>query len=42
MVRLRGLEPGDGDAVHALISRRTVRHMLLPLWGVEECWCWIS
>jgi RimJ/RimL family protein N-acetyltransferase len=32
MVRLRGLEPGDIDAVHALISRMdVVRHMLLPL-----------
>ena len=37
MVRLRGLEPGDGDAVHALISRMdVVRHMLLPLCSREE------
>jgi RimJ/RimL family protein N-acetyltransferase len=32
MVMLRRLEPGDIDAVHALISRMdVVRHMLLPL-----------
>jgi hypothetical protein len=37
MVRLRNLELGDIDAVHALISRRdVVRHMLLPLCSREE------
>ena len=37
MVRLRSLEPGDGDGVHALISRMdVVRHMLLPLCSREE------
>ena len=37
MVRLRPLEPGDLDAVHALISRMdVVRHMLLPLCSREE------
>jgi RimJ/RimL family protein N-acetyltransferase len=37
MVRLRNLEPGDIDAVHALISRMdVVRHMLLPLCSREE------
>jgi hypothetical protein len=37
MVRLRGLEPGDIDAVHALISRMdVVRHMLLPLCSRDE------
>jgi ribosomal-protein-alanine N-acetyltransferase len=37
MVRLRSLEWGDIDAVHALISRMdVVRHMLLPLCSREE------
>jgi RimJ/RimL family protein N-acetyltransferase len=37
MVRLRSLEPGDIDAVHALISRMdVVRYMLLPLCSREE------
>jgi [ribosomal protein S5]-alanine N-acetyltransferase len=37
MVELRRLEPGDLDAVHALISRMdVVRHMLLPLCTREE------
>ncbi len=37
MVRLRGLESGDIDAVHALISRMdVVRHMLLPLCSRED------
>ena len=37
MVRLRSLESGDIDAVHALISRMdVVRHMLLPLCSREE------
>ena len=37
MVRLRSLEPGDIDAVHALISRMdVVRHMLLPLCSRAE------
>jgi len=37
MIRLRNLEPGDIDAVHALISRMdVVRHMLLPLCSREE------
>jgi len=37
MVRLRRLEVGDIDAVHALISRMdVVRHMLLPLCSREE------
>jgi len=37
MVKLRSLEPGDIDAVHALISSMdVVRHMLLPLCSREE------
>lgn len=37
MVRLRSLERGDIDAVHALISTMdVVRHMLLPLCSREE------
>jgi RimJ/RimL family protein N-acetyltransferase len=37
MVKLRKLEPGDLDAVHALVSRMdVVRHMLLPLCSREE------
>ncbi len=37
MVRLRSLEAGDIDAVHALISRMdVVRHMLLPLCSPED------
>src|SRR5271157_1483838 len=37
MVRLRGLESGDIDAVHALIlTMDVVRHMLLPLCSREE------
>ena len=37
MVRLRRLESGDIDAVHALISNMgVVRHMLLPLCSREE------
>jgi len=37
MVRLRSLESGDIDAVHALISRMdVVRHMLFPLCSREE------
>lgn len=37
MVRLRSLDPGDIDAVHALISRMdVVRRMLLPLCSREE------
>jgi ribosomal-protein-alanine N-acetyltransferase len=37
MIRLRSLDPGDIDAVHALISRMdVVRHMLLPLCSREE------
>ena len=37
MVRLRSLESGDIDAVHALISRiDVVRHMRLPLCSREE------
>jgi [ribosomal protein S5]-alanine N-acetyltransferase len=37
MVRLRGLDSGDINAVHALISRMdVVRHMLLPLCSREE------
>jgi len=37
MVSLRNLEPGDIDAVHALLSRMdVVRHMLLPLCSRDE------
>jgi [ribosomal protein S5]-alanine N-acetyltransferase len=37
MVRLRRLEAGDIDSVHALVSRmEVVRHMLLPLCSREE------
>jgi len=37
MVKLRTLEWGDIDAVHALVSRMdVVRHMLLPLCSREE------
>jgi hypothetical protein len=37
MVRLRSLESGDIDVVHALISRMdVVRHMLLPLCSREQ------
>ena len=37
MVRLRRLDPGDLDAVHALTSRMdVVRHMLLPLCSREK------
>ena len=37
MVRLRILESGDIDAVHALISRQdVVRYMLLPLCSRDD------
>ena len=37
MVKLRRLESGDIDAVHALVSRMdVVRHMLLPVCSREE------